>query len=488
MPLTGAGTEADPYLIKTAGDWNALAEFMSQTASGLEGEFVALTNDIDFDGTAFTPLAADGVTYLNGTLDGKGYTAKGIKYTPATTFAGAIGVVGTTGVVKNLTLSGEVTSTLASTGGFTGKLYGTLDNCVNAISISSNKATVGGFAATMYDNASVINCVNKANLSGVSSVGGIAGTFDSASHVSLIKSGNEGKIMGNATSAYVGGLVGTAMPAVFTDCYNNGEITVNTPASQSFAAGLIGFASGVKDAKPYEITGCTNTGAVTAKSGAAGIVSNVNATANYTVLHITGCTNSGKITAVGTANTSNTSNAGIAAMLTPGPEISECVNSGDIEVGVNTNTAGIAAYARVAATAAAPIKIVNCTNIGNVTAKNYYVGGIIANAAAYTYIDSCNNSGNISAAGAATASYGVSGIAGALTNANASVTNCRNIGNISGTNRVGGIVGMNAQKAKITDCWNGGDISSTSTAQGTTTSSGYGIGGVAGQGSSIITR
>lgn len=488
IPLKGAGTESDPYQINNAADWNALALFMTQTSNGLDGEFVALMDDIDFDGTDFVPLANDGVTFLNGTLDGKGHTAKSIKFTPTATFAGAIGVVGTTGVVKNLTLSGAVTSTLASTGGFTGKLYGKLDNCVNAISISSNKATVGGFAATMYDNATVTNCVNKADLSGVSSVGGIAGTFDTTSHVTLIKCGNEGQIKGNATSAYVGGIVGTAMPATFTECYNNGIVTMTTPTSQSFAAGIIGYASGVKDAAPYEITGCSNTGAITAKSGAAGIVANVHGTATYTTLHITGCTNSGKITAKGTSNTSNTSNAGIAAMLTPGSVVRECTNSGDVEVGVNTNTAGIAAYARVAATAAAPIKVVKCTNTGNISGKNYYVGGIFANVAAYTYVDSCYNSGDVAAVGAATVSYGVAGIAAVLTNVNASVTNSSNIGNISGTNRVGGIVGMNAQKAIISDCWNGGEISSTSTVQGTTTSSGYGIGGVAGQGSSIMTR
>ncbi|MDE7396515.1 MAG: hypothetical protein K2M98_02185, partial [Muribaculum sp.] len=340
----------------------------------------------------------------------------------------------------------------------------------------------------MYDNASVVNCVNKANLTGASSVGGIAGTFDNASHVTLTKSGNEGIIKGNATSAYVGGLVGTAMPSTISECYNSGTVTVNTPASQSFAAGLIGFASGIKDAAPYEITNCTNSGAITAKSGAAGIVSNVHATLTYTTLHITGCTNSGKITAVGTANTSNTANAGIAALLTPGAEIRDCHNTGDIDVAVNANTAGIVGYARTAATAAAPINIEGCTNSGNIVAKSYYVGGIMSNVAAYTYIDNCANYGSVAAAGAVTASYGVGGITGALTNVNASVTNCSNLGAVSGTNRVGGIVGMNAQKAKITDCWNGGDISSTSTTQGVTTSSGYGIGGVAGQGSSIMTR
>ncbi|MDE7443202.1 MAG: hypothetical protein K2M65_03470 [Muribaculaceae bacterium] len=488
IPLTGAGTEADPYLIKSAADWNALAEFMTQTSNSLEGEFVAITNDIDFTDTKFVSIASDGTTYLNGTLDGKGHTISGISFTTAATFEGAIGTIGTTGVVKNLTLAGNITSAQVSTGGFSGKLYGSIENCVNAINITSNKATVGGFAATMYENAMVTDCVNKGNLTGASSVGGIAGTFDSASKVTLTRCGNEGSIKGNAASSYIGGIVGTAMPSTITDCWNSGTVTVTTPASQGYAAGLIGYASAYLNSPAYEITGCKNSGDITAKTYVAGIIANVHATANYAKLNITDCQNSGKITAACTANTTNSANAGITTMIPAGSVIRNCHNTGDIIVGVNINSAGIVGFVRPTATAAAPVKITGCSNSGKVEGKNYYAAGIIANTAAYTYVDSCYNTGDISIVGAANVSYGAGGITGALTNVNASVTNCWNTGNVSATNRAGGIVGMNAQKAVITNCWNGGNISATSTTQGTTTSSGYGIGGVAGQGSSIITN
>lgn len=486
MPLTGSGTVEDPYLITSAEDWNALAEFMTQTANSLDGKVVALANDIDFTGKTFVPLASDGSTYLNGTLDGKGFAVNGIKYTATATYAGAIGAVGTIGVVRNLTMRGAVTSAFASTGGFTGKLYGSLENCVNEVSVTSTKATAGGFAATVYGTASAVDCVNRGNVSAVSNAGGFAGTFDSASKVTLIRCGNEATVKGNSNSAYVGGLVGTAYPATLTDCYNKGEITVTTPTTQSFAAGLVGYASGTNGADPYEISGCVNSGNVTAKSGAAGIVSNVHSTAGYTVLHITGCSNSGDITSKGTANTSNTANAGIAAMLTPGSVIADCHNSGNISVGINTNTGGITGYSRVAGTKALPIKISGCDNSGVITAAGSNVGGIIANASAYTYIEDCHNTGAVNTSEKA---YATGGIAGALTNVNAGVTRCWNIGDVTtATNRAGGIVGMNAAKAALTDCWNGGDITTTSEVQGVTATSGYGIGGVAGQSASVLTR
>ncbi|MDE7407223.1 MAG: hypothetical protein K2M76_02280, partial [Muribaculaceae bacterium] len=468
-------------------DWNALALYMTQTARNLEGEFVAITADLDFTGSAFTPLAADGATYLNGTLDGKNHTVKGIKITPTATFAGAIGVVGSTGTVKDLTLEGSISSAQVSTGGFTGQLHGTLINCVNAIDITSTKATVGGFAATVYGTAVITDCVNKANLTGVSSVGGIAGTFDASARPVLTRCGNEGTITGNATSAYVGGLVGTAMPATYTECWNSGTVTVKTPASQTLAAGLIGYASGYKDAAPYEIINCRNTGEIIAKSGVAGIVANVHSTSGYATLHITGCTNSGNITAKGTANTSNTANAGIAAMLTPGAIIRDCHNTGNITVGTNTNTAGITGYARLAATAALPIRIVGCSNSGDIRSASYQIGGIMGAVAAYTYVDSCYNTGSIAGTGTANI-YAVGGIAGAINSPYASITNSWNTADVTATNRIGGIVGMNNSKAAVSDCWNGGNISSASTTQGTAAASGYAVGGIAGQSSSIFTR
>lgn len=485
MPLAGAGTETDPYLIANAADWNSLAGFMAMTNNSLEGNFVALTADIDFSDTDFVSLAGDGATFFNGTLDGKGHTVSGIKLTATATNAGAIGTVGTTGVVRNLTLAGDITSTLGSVGGFTGNLYGQLENCVNAINVNGGtKATAGGFAATFFGNATLTDCVNKGNVTAQSNVGGFAGTFNNAAKVTMTRCSNSGTITGNTTKAYAGGLVGTAYPATFTDCSNSGTVTVKTPTSQTFAAGLIGYASGSAGADPYIFTGCSNSGDITAKSGVAGLVAEVHATAGYAVLLMTDCTNSGNITAKGSQT--STANAGIAAMITPGSKFVNCSNTGKINVTTNTNTGGITGYTRTAGTAANPISITGCANTGEIVATGANVGGIIGNAGAYIYLDSCSNTAAVTANGTA---YAVGGIAGALTNVNTAITNSWNTGDITtATNRAGGIVGMNAQKSQITDCWNGGNITSLSETQGVAAKSGYGIGGVAGQSASVITH
>lgn len=486
MPLAGEGTEDKPYLVTSAADWNALASYMALTNNSLEEKHVAIDNDIDFNQETFSPLAGDGVTYLNGSLDGRGHTVSGIKLNATTTFAGAIGTVGTTGVVKNLTLAGEISSTPGSVGGFTGRLYGKLENCVNAINVTTAKSIAGGFAATFFSEASLTDCVNRGNISALSNVGGFAGTFDKASNVIMTKCTNEGTITGNTTKAYAGGLVGTAYPSIITECKNTGNVTVVNKTTQTFAAGLIAFATGNANAEPYLITKCSNTGNISAKSGVAGLIGDVNATAGNTVLNITYCTNSGNISALGTANTSNTANAGIAAMITAGSTIKNSSNTGKVTVGANTNTGGITGYTRVAGTASKNIRIEACTNSGEIIAQGANTGGIIGNAAAYTYVDNCSNTAAVTGEAAA---YAIGGIAGALTNVNTAITRSWNIGNVTtSANRAGGIVGMNAQKAVITDCWNAGNITSLSDLQGVAAKSGYGIGGVAGQSASVLTR
>ena len=53
--LTGEGTEANPYCIYTADDLYAMAKNCNANHKGT-GEYFVLKNDIDFGGTAETPM------------------------------------------------------------------------------------------------------------------------------------------------------------------------------------------------------------------------------------------------------------------------------------------------------------------------------------------------------------------------------------------------------------------------------------------------
>ena len=96
--------------------------------------------------------------------------------------------------------------------------------------------------------------------------------------------------------------------------------------------------------------------------------------------------------------------------------------------------------------------ITNCCNTGEVSSRYDYVGGV----AGYNYgtIENCYNTGEV------TGTNSVGGVVGVNDGTNAKIQNCYNIGAVSGTgNNFGGVTGYNS--GTITNCYNTGAISGT---------------------------
>ena len=91
----GDGTVNAPYEIKTADDLFALAEAVNSGTS-YQGQYFRLTNDIDLEGKAWTPIgnsaSAQGQQFL-GSFDGGGYTVSGLYVEGTHGYAGLFGVV-----------------------------------------------------------------------------------------------------------------------------------------------------------------------------------------------------------------------------------------------------------------------------------------------------------------------------------------------------------------------------------------------------------
>lgn len=481
MPLAGEGTEESPYLITSVEDWNALANFVAKTANTLEGIFLKVTTDIDFTDKAMSQIANDGATFFQGTLDGDGKRISGIDITNTATYQGVFGIIGEYGTVKNLTLSGKLTSAFANAGGFAGKLHGKLINCVNEINVTSTKASVAGFAGYAYTGAELTDCVNKGKISGSSTnIAGIAAGNEAG--VVYTRCGNEGTVENTGTGSYTAGIVGTAYPATFVDCYNKGEIVISKSASVSNVAGIVAYANGKKDVTPdFVFKNCYNESDITAYGVLAGIVGLTSSTAGYTILHIDGCYNTGDIVSVATAAKTGNPIAGIAALYSAGSEFTGCWNSGTIMQQKHVYAAGITGYYKSAPTAALPVTVSKCYNTGNIVASGNQGGGVIAYCNNFVTVDSCYNTGVIEGG------FGLGGIAACLTGTSSIISNSWNSGDVTTTtNRAGGIVGYNSTAATITNCFNVGNVATTSTVQDTKTTSGYGIGGIAGTSSSAI--
>lgn len=308
---SGAGTEADPYLIENA---SQLAAFRDAVNAGddYDGKYVALGADIDLESAEWTPIGAgtrkssgiaEGSTPFGGTFDGVSHVISGLKITSTQGADFAIGLFGILdgATVKNLTVAdAEVTVPQSELAGI---LCGMMANDATASGVSvsgsvSGKAGVGGIAGRMTLSGTIENCENSASVAatdGVGNAGGIVGAAyytTPTGRMAITGCRNSGSISGTDC---IGGIAGLSA-AFVSNCENSGAI-----AGTSYSVGGI-----VGEQKNYgAVSGCTNSGAVsTSNAGAYGIGGIVGwarydgaapAYAASAPITVTGCTNSASV-------------------------------------------------------------------------------------------------------------------------------------------------------------------------------------------------
>lgn len=477
IPLKGEGTAEEPYLIGTAAEWNTFADYITGSGLTFKGLNFKISADIDFTGTTFKPWFL-GNNNFEGTLDGADHTVKGIAYTTANTYEAAIGTLATGGVIRNLTLAGEITSAKTYTGGFAAKVYGRIENCENRVNVTTTASYTGGFGY-LYGGAELIDVVNTATIcSSAGTLGAIAHT--TADGVTFTRVINKGvvKTTGTGTVTTIGGLVGNCSAAILSDCANEGTFEFSNPGTTNTVGGLLGYANATSSrATVMTLTRCYNKADITANNMLGGLISQTAATSSNTnPLIVKNCYNTGNITSVAVKSTSNAPTAGLLAFYNPGSVIDSCYNSGNITSPWNVYAAGIAAQSKVSATEALPAIVSNCRNYGTIVANGNQGSGIVALGCSYLTIRDCVNEGNVSGG------FACAGILSNAASTNITLERCINLGDvITSTNRSGGIIGWGNSENTFTDLMNAGNVATTLEGKGTSTvTSGFAIGGIAG--------
>ena len=349
------------------------------------------------------------------------------------------------GIADSFKVESTVTGCL-NYGAITGKsnVYGIFGSCSSITSTISGNHNHGTVTTTLvtgqvfgicygYSNLPITNCTNNNTVSGGARSCGIAyyGIFNNCHNYSTL--GSSGQVYGIAST-------GTA-----TNCTNSGQI-ISTGA----AVGIIGTGNA---------SSCTNTGNITAGSGyTAGIL--LSLTAGLT---LTNSINTGTIQ--GSSLT-----CGICQSMAAGATISFCTNTGSV---VGTSAAGICC-----STSGTGCTITKCVNEGAISGTGSECGGILRTSAYGSTISFCWNKASVTST-----RYCVGGIVGqpnSSTSYSATITCCRNDGNVSGEYSVGGITAYMYQDRYVNcnTCINTGTITRTGT--GST----YYIGGVVGNYSS----
>lgn len=380
----------------------------------------------------WTPIGNYAGTYTpnhyNGNIDGNGHTISNLTVNTTVSGAGFIGQING-GSIKNLTLSNvNIHSTSSYVAGIAAVVSAEavrIENChiLNGTIQSNGKGAAGivGVDDSSFSGRTfiVINCTNKANISGNGNyVGGISG------YASCDNCQNYGTVINNTTkNGYTGGITGRGN---VTGSTNSGNVT-----SYKTVAGITGAG---------DATGCRNSGNITGTGievcGISGIgyvtdshnTGTISSTGQYAAGIVgqggaSGCTNSGDVTG-------KTYVGGISGSVTT-DVVTNCQNSGTVTA-TGDYAGGIAGRHTNNSSASKATEFSNCENTADVTSSGNYVGGIVGESnSGYCVIKESINRGAVSGK-----DY-VGGIAGA----SKSVTDCDNYGNVSGNQSVGGISG-----------------------------------------------
>lgn len=157
--------------IKSAEDFLAFAENCNYDSWSI-GKTISLTVDLDLGGLDF-----GGIAYFNGTFEGNGHEITNMTIDPKGSDYGFFRYIGETGEVKDLNLSGSVTptGTQKNIGGLVGVNYGTVDHCSFSGAVSGIDS-VGGIAGCNKNSGEIRSCSTDAVVMATNYTGGIAGT------------------------------------------------------------------------------------------------------------------------------------------------------------------------------------------------------------------------------------------------------------------------------------------------------------------------
>lgn len=366
--------------------------------------YFVVTADIDMSGVDFTPIGRDTSHYFRGLFYGgtNGYTGERLQRT-----------------ITNLAIN-DSTSDYIGLFGYVwrnGEQY--TRPTIEYITIGNSCSFVGrnyvGGVVAHGQDVTISHCYNYATVTGNDKVGGIVGYNFGATVINGTT--NHGTVKGHD---YVGGIAGEADWGGLTGT-DDAIITNNgTVEGNNYVGGIVGYLW-----TTYSIVLAKNQNQVVGKNYVGGIVGGLKYHNEYNN-SIAYSTNTGTI-----GNTSSSSNVGGI--------LGGCVDN-QID-----------------------FKIENCSNNGNIDAKNAnYVGGIAGSLKGKVTITNCENAYSISG------KENVGGLVGNI-EGGAAITTSGNSGAVNGYKHLGGFVGyakssgnaFSIEGTSTAPLVNGGNVTST---------------------------
>ena len=215
--FSGSGTQADPFLIRTAKEMAAFAAHVN-AGGATAGIFFKLSADINLqdcsenffdDGSGWIPIGSVSFPF-RGIFDGGGKTVTGLHIEDERAWSNISENKGLFGVLNEATIShlnvkdADIFSVRGYIGGIAGRMVSNskIENCHVSGEIRSGAGYIGGVVGYM-SGSSVTACYVTGTVSGLSFVGGVAGylsnsgvTGCAALNLSVNGSDNTGRVVG----------------------------------------------------------------------------------------------------------------------------------------------------------------------------------------------------------------------------------------------------------------------------------------------------
>ncbi|MBR6284734.1 MAG: InlB B-repeat-containing protein [Muribaculaceae bacterium] len=225
----GTGTEADPYVISYPTQLDLLATRVNE-GNDYQGCFFVVDRDLAYtpayawDGqntntsNNYTPIglyhsrSTEIDLPFNGSFDGRGHTIRGIRHSgngeTINCSKGLFGMIGSDGVVKNVTLTDTRFEAQHNCGGIAAECSGAVLNChvtdsVAVTGYSDGSESIGGIVG-LLKSGTVSGCTSSATVKGYNYLSGIVGYSNGTNSANctisdnfvygatIIKSGNSG--------------------------------------------------------------------------------------------------------------------------------------------------------------------------------------------------------------------------------------------------------------------------------------------------------
>ena len=233
--MTGKGTEAEPFELKTAEHLVWFREFVNEGNMEACAKIADDVKEIDMSTVchkadtekqvtelSWIPIGTSDTNRYQGTFDGNGKTISNLYINATSDYTGFFGYA-EKGSIKNITFDNAKVN---STAKYTGILAGFEELCIieNIKTLANcsveGKDDVGGIAGRA--SGDIGNCENHAMMKGAFCVGGIVGDYRESGK-SIISCANYGVVTGTGNS--VGGIAGHFGSGTIQNCANYGDIT-----------------------------------------------------------------------------------------------------------------------------------------------------------------------------------------------------------------------------------------------------------------------